>query len=334
MTSSSNISNSNLPRAFQVPDFESLLQEYIGFAVDYCAERDPDKAVELQSAFDNDAELLAQVTQAFVLKRIAEIREYNHQALQMFRKFVTESDMVDLLALQYGLKRQVMEPGDDSVFPPKPPVMESNESLLQRFDLAPYQFHTTGTHMGYKFHALTLDERPVIKIESEPDAVVMRYEFQNLTRPMPVKDARPKMIEPNSGKVCVAVLSRESPDGRASPALLARTLNYLRRDDIAQESDEISTKSATPKPYRIVATLYTGAQPGNHVQQEEAVKAAESLADRLHRLEAIVDREEVAHIFYELGAKRAKVHEPSQDVVCDWDEAPYCTEVVIDVRAE
>ncbi|MCD9516591.1 baseplate J/gp47 family protein [Photobacterium carnosum] len=324
----------SLPKAFVVPEFETLLSEYIEAAVAYCAKSDTDKAQLLHQAMTNDGELLAQVTQAFVLKRVAEIREQNHQALQMFRKFVTESDMVDLLALQYGLKRQILTPSDNSIFPPKPAIMESDASLLQRFDLAPYQFHTTGTRMGYKFHALTLDERPLIKIESEPDAVVMRYEFQHLNRPMPVKDAMPQMLVPNSGKVCVAVLSREHPQGIASAALLKRVADYLQRDDIAQESDEITTKSAAPNLYRIVATVYTGSDPSSHVDKAQAEQAAWALAEKRHKLNGIVDREEVAHILYELGAKRAKVHEPAADVICQWDEAPYCTEVIIDVRGD
>ncbi|WP_318520642.1 baseplate J/gp47 family protein [Photobacterium leiognathi] len=324
----------SLPKAFVVPEFETLLSEYIEAAVAYCAKSDTDKAQLLHQAMTNDGELLAQVTQAFLLKRVAEIREQNHQALQMFRKFVTESDMVDLLALQYGLKRQTLTPADNSTFPPKPAKMESNESLLQRFDLAPYQFHTTGTRMGYKFHALTLDERPLIKIKSEPDAVVMRYEFQHLNRPMPVKDAMPKMVEPNSGKVCVAVLSRENPQGIASEALLKRVSDYLQRDDIAQESDEITTKSATPKLYRVVATVYTGSDPSSYVDKTHAEKAIWALTAKRHRFDGVVDREEVAHICYQLGAKRAKVHEPVEDITCQWDEAPYCTEVIIDIRGD
>ncbi|WP_158161237.1 baseplate J/gp47 family protein [Grimontia hollisae] len=322
-----------VPNAFQTPEFETLLNEYVQYVLAYVGEKKPELKEQIEEALSNEGELLAQVVQALMLKRIAEIREQNHQALQMFRKFVTDSDMVDLLALQYGLKRQVMQAGDDSVFPPKPPVMESDESVLQRFDLAPYQFHTTGTRAGYKFHALTLDERPTIMMESLPDELVMRFTFPNLTRPMPIKDASPKMLEPNSGRVCVAILSRESDDGTASAALLERARRYLNRDDIAQETDDVTTKSAVPVPYRIVVDAYTGADPGNHITQQQAMDAAQAFADKVHRLGGIVDREEVAHVMYELGAKRAKVREPANDVFCEWDQAPYCTEVVINVQS-
>ncbi|GEM77188.1 baseplate J/gp47 family protein [Vibrio sagamiensis] len=325
---------SDRPQAFSEPKFETLLSEYIEYAVEYCAQRDEDKAKHLREAFNNQGELLAQVTQAFVLKRTAEIREQNHQALQMFRKYVTDTEMVDLLALQYSLKRQVIEVGDDSVFPAKPAVMESNESLLQRFDLAPFQFHTTGTRLGYRFHAMTLEERPTITVSSEKDGLVMRYEFPETALPNPIKDAQARMLEPHSGKVCVALLSRISTDGVPSPALLERAEQYLNRDDIAQESDEVTVKAVTPKPYRIEVTLSTGADPNNEVDNESAVAVAWQFAEKVQRLGSIVDREEVAHIFYELGAKRAKVQAPVADVVCAWDEAPYCTEVVVNVRSE
>ncbi|EKO3578657.1 baseplate J/gp47 family protein [Vibrio metschnikovii] len=324
----------NRPKAFQEPDFEMLLNEYINFAVEHCAASDKEKAVYLQEALTNDGELLAQVLQALVLKYIADTREKNYWALQMFRKFVTESDMVDLMALQYNLKRQVLQPADTSVFPPKPAVLESNDDLLRRFDLAPYQFHTTGTRSGYRFHALTLDERPVIKIESDIDAVVVRYEFPKTAQPALVKDAQARMTEPNSGKVAIAILSRETTNGIPSAELLERAGKYLNRDDIAQESDEITTKAARLKPYKINVVLYTGADPNNHIAHSDARKAADVFVERKHRLGSMIDVEEIGHEFYKLGVKRVKVLEPVGDVICNWDEAPHCTEVTIDVRAE
>lgn len=324
---------SDLPQAFQVPDFETLLSEYKTAAIDYVKAKQPEIADDLKEAFDNESELLAQITEAFVLRRQAEIREQNYWALQMFRRYVTESDMVELLALQYGLKRQLLKAADESTFPPTPAVMESDDSLLRRFDLAPYQFHTTGTRLGYKFHALTLDERPTITIDSQDDAVIMRYEFPGLTRPMPVKDAAPRMLKPNSGEVCVTILSRENADGTASEALLERVQNYLRRDDIAQESDLVTVKSAKPKHYPIHVTIYTGGDPTNSVIESEAKAATLAFTEKMHQLGATIDREAVGAIYYELGAKRAKVHQPAADVICDWDEAPYCSEVVIDVQA-
>ena len=321
------------PKAFQEPDFESQLIEYIQFAVDYCAQRDEEKAKQLTEAFNNQGELLAQVTQAFVLKRNAEIREQNHQALQMFRKFVTDSEMVDLLALQYNLKRQVFEPEDNTVFPPKAAAMEDNENLLRRFDLAPYQFHTTGTRLGYRFHALTLDERPKITVESEENVVVMRFEFPTERLSNPVKDAQTRMTEPNSGKVCTAVLSRETETGEPSDELLSRVKKYLCRDDIAQESDEVSTKASAFKDYKIHVVARTGVDPKNDFSEKQGKEIAWSFAKKKFNLETDIEIGEIEFEFRKRGI-RPIVLEPQENITCAWDEAPRCTEVVIDVRAE
>ncbi|MFH0267228.1 baseplate J/gp47 family protein [Vibrio rumoiensis] len=324
----------SVPQAFTIPNFEDLFAEFKQAAVDYVAQTDSDKAASLEQAFANESELLSQVMASSMIKHQAMLREQNYWALQMFRKFVTEADMVDLLALQYGLNRQTVKEADDSVFPPVEAEMESNEDLLRRFDLAPYQFHTTGTRQGYKFHALTLDARPYITIESEEAAVTMRFEFPTEQQPVPVKDAAARMLSANTGKVEVAILSRENPDGTASDELLERVSNYLNRDDIAQESDDITVKSVTPKPYTINAVCYTDGDPNNDVSEEDAVAAVQAFVDSEQKLEGRIDRLELGHVIYELGYSRVELTSPAADVVCEWDEAPYCTEVTINVKAE
>ncbi|MFN3014449.1 baseplate J/gp47 family protein [Vibrio coralliilyticus] len=321
------------PQAFQVPDFEETLASYINFAVEHCAGQDKKKAALLRESLENDGELLAQVTQALTLKYISDVREKNYWALQMFRKYVTESEMVDLLALQYRLKRQTLVKEDTSVHPPKPAVMESNEDLLMRFDMAPFQFHTTGTRMGYRFHALTLDERPKITIESEENVVTVRYKFPTDVVSNPVKDAQPRMVEPNSGKVANAILSRETPTGEPSQELLNRVEAYLNRDDIAQESDEISVKAPKFKDYSIHVIARTGADPNNDFTQEQGIAIANAFAESKFRLDTDVETDELAHKFYEQGV-RPIIVKPTQDIVCEWDEVPRCTGVVVDVRAE
>lgn len=324
----------SVPDAFKTPNFETLLDEYVSHVLEYVSVKNPELRPLIAEALNNESELLAQVVQALVLKRMAEKREDNYQAMQMFRRFVTESDMVDLLALQYNLKRQTLKKADLSIFPPALAVMESDDDLLRRFDLAPYQFHCTGTRAGYKFHALTLGERPIVKIESRDTGVTMHFDFPKDAQPNLVKDANARMIEANSGKVCVAILSRENPEGNASEALLSRADQYLNRDDIAQESDEISVKSASIAPYRIRATLFTGGDPNHDITQMNAIAQAQNFSNSAHRLNGRVDRLKLGEIFYGLNPVRVVLDEPTEDVVCGWDEAPFCTEILIDVRAE
>ncbi len=324
----------SVPNAFETPNFETLLSDYIAYVLEYVSAKNPELTPLIADALNNESELLAQVVQALVLKRIAEKREDNHQALQMFRKFVSESEMVDLLALQYNLKRQILKKADTSIFPPVPAVMEADKDLLRRFDMAPYQFHCTGTRAGYKFHAMTLGERPFVRIESTEGGLAMHFDFPKEAQPNLVKDANARMLKPSSGKVCVAVLSRESLEGVASDDLLSRMLEYLNRDDIAQESDELSVKSALIKPFRIHAILFTGGDPNHDITQLNAITHAQDFANSSHRLEGRIDQLKLGEIFYGLNPVRVELIEPASDVVCAWDEAPFCTEILIDVRAE
>lgn len=324
----------SIPQAFVIPNFEDLFAEFKQAAVDYVAQIDNEKASSLAEAFSNESELLSQVTAAFIIKHQAMLREQNYWALQMFRKFVTESDMVDLLAMQYGLVRQTITPADDSVFPPVAAVMESNEDLLRRFDLAPYQFHTTGTRQGYKFHALTLGRRPFVSIESEERAVVMRFEFPEERQPLLVKDAEARMLTPNSGEVEVVILSRETGNGVPTDTLLAQVDEYLNRDDIAQESDNLTIKPPRIIEYWVSAVCYTDGDPSKDVSKSEIEEAVWSFVNQAHRLNGRVDRLELGHVLYALGCARVELLSPASDVLCDWDEAPWCSEVVIDVRAE
>ena len=59
----------------------------------------------------------------------------------------------------------------------------------------------------------------------------------------------------------------------------------------------------------------------------------EALWDSKFNLKTDVETDELAHVFYKNGV-RPILLEPQQNIDCDWDEVPRCTEVVIDVRAE
>lgn len=324
----------NKPNAFSVPDFDSLMASFTVAAVDYVALKNVEKSALLATALQNKSELLTQVMESNMIQFQAMLREQNYWALQMFRKYVSETEMVDLLASQYQLTRQVIIPADTSVFPPVTAVMESNDDLLRRFDLAPYQFHCTGTRMGYKFHALTLDEKPFITVDGDEKGVTMRFEFPSEVQPALVKDASARMLEAYTGKVQVAILSRETESGIASEGLLNRVETYLNRDDIGQETDEVKAVSAVPVTYQYRAICYTDGDPSKDITKAAAKQTVSDFVSLSHKLNGRVDRLEAGHVLYALGFGRVELLSPVADIICAWNEAPYCTEIIIDVKAQ
>lgn len=270
-------------------------------------------------------ETAALLLDAMILFRIQEVRNDNHKAKQFFSATVTDSAMVDLLVSHYGLKRQVIEEADLDAFPPKPAVMESDESLLLRYSLAPYGLSTTGTRTGYEFHALTIGERPLISVEAEnPKLVVLRYEFRDSTGIKRPKSVKARMLEKNTGKVEVRILSWDNT-GLADDELIKAVLDYITRPDIAQETDEITVKSAEILDYEINIKLKEVPEPNKLVDRDGLTKALIDYKNQQHKLEGEIKRSRLIQIAHNHNAEDVEILKPETDLSCEWYQAPFCT---------
>lgn len=318
------------PNVFDVPDFEDLLLKYKTAITTYIANNDLPNLGNVSQALQNESTLLSMVIQAMTLARQDEIRQWNYHARQMFRKYVSDPKAVDALAAQFGLERQVIKKGNPNAYPPIPDTMESDEHLLRRYDLAPFGLHTTGTRHGYKFHALSLGERPVITLETYGKTITQTYDFPDLKGELLIKDADCRMLEPNSGKVELVIL-RNDGNGTPSAALIQRVSDYMNRDDIAQKTDELTVRGASIVNYTIDVTVYSEGDPDYSVDADAVKQALQAFTDKAHKLGSRVDKNQVSYVALDLGAKRVVVTQPSADIVCNWDQAPYCTEVVVNV---
>lgn len=81
-------------------------------------------------------------------------------------------------------------------------MKEDDQTVLQRALLAPYGFATTGSLPAYRYHAMTLGERPRITFDSVSEGeVVLRYTFDGTSRVAEVLD-----------KLCAVMAKRERVD--------------------------------------------------------------------------------------------------------------------------
>ncbi|MBF0169321.1 MAG: baseplate J/gp47 family protein, partial [Alphaproteobacteria bacterium] len=97
------------------------------------------------------------------------------------------------LGAWYGVERLTVTPADNNAVPPVAAVMESDDRLRRRIQLAPEGFSTAGPVGAYLFHGLSADADVL-------DCSITR---------------------PKAGDVLVTVLSTIG-DGTASPELLAQ----------------------------------------------------------------------------------------------------------------
>ncbi|TDF41893.1 baseplate assembly protein [Alteromonadaceae bacterium M269] len=321
------------PTVLQTPEFEQLLSDIKAKVVDHIRQFSESQANAVEETLANSAEVLTKCAEAFAVILQNHIRQWNDKALQMFGMYARDNDLVDVIVSSLNIHRQVITPGDPDAFPPVPAVMEDNDSLLTRYYLAAFALATTGTRLGYRFHLMTLGGRPETTIESpEPGKVVVTYGFKSHPFAGQIKDAQVRQVTP--GVVEGYILTHEG-DGVPEPALLAAALDYVTRDDIGQETDDISVNAPTIIPWNCNARIYVapGADPG--VRKAAAEKAIRQYGDRQHRLEGRIEPSVlVSFLVNESGALKADVLDPPVAILASFKEAPKLGNINITVIAE
>jgi len=157
--------------------------------------------------------------------------------------------VLDHLAALYGVARQVIQEADASVSPPIEELLEDDERLRSRVQLAPEGFTTAGSLGSYAFWALS--SSPLVK-----DVAIL------------------ETVTP--GEVRIIVLSTEG-DGAPDAALLGEV-------DAATQprrplTDHVLVEPATVQAYTIEAelTLYDG--PDAELVRLASVEAIEAFVD-------------------------------------------------------
>ncbi|BEE07172.1 baseplate J/gp47 family protein [Aeromonas veronii] len=319
------------PDVLKVEGFDPVLAAIKGIILERVEAMRPEDTSAVAEALENDAEMSSIIAQACAMVVVNRERRLNDKIRQILLLWAKGSNL-DARAADYGIKRQVIFAGDPNAYPPIPDVMESDVDLLTRCLLAPFGFATTGSELAYRFHLMTLGDKPTITVTSpQPNRVVMTYDFPEESRAGEVKDARAKMAKPESGLVDGWLLSRTG-DGTPSADLLAYATRYMNRADIALASDVLTVKAPTIKRYQIRMRLHGSNSPGGVIDPAPCKAELEAYADGAHRLEGFIDPGRLYAIAHShQTVVRAEVLEPLAPVECDVNEAPYCTGVTVEV---
>lgn len=324
-----------VPKALQYEPFE---QKYLrlkqGF-VEIVERLRPEDAAAIKLTLESDTEILTILLQYMTEVMVFEDRRRNKQFESLLMLFA-KGDSLDARAADFGVFRQTLKKENQGSYPPQPALMESDRDLLIRSLLAPFGFGTTGSRTAYRFHTMTLGERPVISVENPSEyEVVLRYRFPDGSIVGKVLDAQPRCEEPGTGKVSVYVLSRESEDGVPDQALLNDVANYLSRDDIELETDVLSVKPPSIARYKIRAKLYGRRTPDGLIDVEPVRDALHDYASAAHRLNGRVD---ISMLYYTLQQAqrvvRVELTDPVASIVCDYKTAPFCTSIELEVAYE
>lgn len=297
-TGTIDLSQIPLPDAIEEISEEQILSEWINYLVG----KDPAYTGLVES---DPAYIQGEATsyrESILRQRI------NEAVSATFLATATGADL-DVKAADYGVVRQLIDPGDPDAIPPREPIYESDEELRSRTWLSMQALSVAGPSGAYLFFALS----------ASPD----------------VLDAHPYGPEDHDlpGEVHVYVLSRTG-DGTADQALLDTVLQALSGDDVRPMTDYVTTYSAAIVTYQIDATLYLKPGPDPQSVLDAANQAAQTYADNMHRIGQIVAESGVFQALHQPGVERVELRNPTGDLIPTIGQAFFCSGITLDSSLE
>lgn len=205
---------------------------------------------------------------------------------------------LDQLAALYGVQRLVIQEADASVIPPVEAILEDDERLRVRTQLALEGFSTAGPIGAYQFHALSASTE--------------------------VKDVAVASSTP--GQVDVTILSTDG-DGTPSGTLLADVLEALNDEDVRPLCDTVVVAGAAIQTYSVVAdlTLYEG--PDSDVVMAAAQAAIEAFVEEHHRIGHDINLSGIYAALHQAGVQNVSLSSPASDLVIDNATAAHCLSI-------
>jgi phage-related baseplate assembly protein len=262
------------PSVVEVLDFEVILAEML----DDLRERLPDYTNTLES--DPVYKILEVAAYREMLLR-ARINDASRSVMLAFAR----SSNLDQLAAFYGVERLVIEAGDESVIPPRLPVLEDDERFRRRVQLRLEGYTTAGPRGAYSFHAMTADPR--------------------------VKDV--DVDSPSPGEVLITILSNEG-DGVPTDDLLLAVNDYLNADTLRPLTDFVTVQAPTLKLYRVVAELDLLDGPDSGLVQRASQQNTQDYLSELNRLGQDITLSGLYAALHTEGVARVNLLEPLTDI--------------------
>lgn len=289
------------PQVVEQIDYEQILAERKVYAVSLWP---VDEQAEIAARLDMESEPMAKLIQENAYREMVWRQRVNEASVANMLAHAKGADLENLAA-NYNVKRLVIQAANPSAVPPLPKIMESDDSLRERAQMAWEGLSTAGPRNSYIFHARSADGQ--------------------------VADATAESPAPAEAVVTVqSVLG----DGTASPALLAKVNAYLSDDDRRPVGDRLTVQSAEIINYQVKARIYPLT---SGPETELILKAAEAqLLAFVHqrRRLALEVSESILHASLHVEGVRKVVLENWTDIVATKYQAPYCTHVELTLGAE
>lgn len=232
--------------------------------------------------------------------REVHLRQRTNDATKGVMLAYAKGSDLDHLGALFGVQRQIVTPADLEASPPVEAVMESDDRLRQRIQLALESYTTAGSVGAYTFHAMSADAS--------------------------VKDVH--VSSPTAGTVEISVLSVEG-DGTPSGDLLNSVTLATTAEDVRPLCDKVLITAPSIISYDITAelTFYDG--PDQEVVRAAAQAAAEQYAADHHRLGHDITLSGLFHALHQTGVQNVTLTSPAADIPVDGNEAAWLNNITV-----
>ena len=277
------------PAIVEPLDFETVLAQMVA---DYQA-IDPTFTALVES------DPTMKVLQVAALQVVRAINRVNSAARAVMLAYAGGTDL-DHLAALFGVQRIVLveaEPEQGIAA-----VLESDDDLRRRVQLAFEGMSTAGPAGAYIFHALGAD----------PD----------------VADCA--AVSPSPGVVDVYVLAR-SGNGTPSPGVLANVLAALSADDVRPLTDQVQVHAVGVVTYTVEAELEVFDGPDSAVVKAAAQAAAEAYVTKQRKIGLPSTRSGLFAALHQPGVRNVNLIQPATDVEVDETQVAVCTGVSVEI---
>lgn len=290
-----------VPQVVEPIDFETILAERKAYLVSlYPAAQQAEIAARLEL----ESEPLTKLLEENAYREVIWRQRVNEASLANMLAYAAGSDL-EQLAANYNVRRLIVTPGNPSAVPPVAEVLEDDDSLRERTQMAWGGLSTAGPRNSYIFHARAADGR--------------------------VADA--SAVSPSPAVVVVTVQAVAN-DGTAPSDLVAAVLAYLSDEDRRPVADRLTVQGAQVLPYSITATLFlNSAGPESEPIMEAAEASLLAYVHQRRRLGMEVSESAVHAALHVEGVRKVELAGWA-DIVATEAQAPYCTAVHLTVSSD
>ncbi|WP_339434530.1 baseplate assembly protein [Pseudomonas orientalis] len=284
------------PQIVEQIDFEQILAERKAYMISLWP---ADEQAQIAARLEIESEPLTKLLQENAYRETVWRQRVNEASLANLLATARGTDL-EQLAGNFNVKRLVIQQGKANAVPPIPTLMESDDSLRERAQMAWEGLSTAGPRNSYIFHARAADGRVADATAESPSPAVAMVTVQSLLG-----------------------------DGTAPPELLAVVNAYLSDDDRRPVADRLTVQGAQILNYQVKAKLYL---LSSGPESEPILAAAEqrllAYVHQRRRLGMEVSESALHAALHVEGVRKVEL-EDWVDIVATKAQAPYCTSITL-----